>query len=477
MHPLWVVSFPEGVSVGANGEGGLVLEGPGGRLVLRRLSPATQDALARLVHPGDSVGRLVAALERSREPHASARFFFCLRRLAVGGLLLVTATTGGERLATLVPTARWFVLTAEGVCDRPCVLSRFAYMHRVGGQIVLESPLSAARILLHDYRAAALVHTLANAAVPAEIGKGVPGLSAEAVTQLVGLLLNAGMLTVVDDDGASAEDEHPSLQSWEFHDLLFHARSRAGRHDAPVGNTYRLVGRLKQPPPVKPVATSETIDLYRPDLNALEDHDPPFVRAVEQRRSIREYAAEPMTLRQLGEFLYRAARIKECYEFEVDTPAGPIRMGLTSRPYPTGGALYALEVYPIVRACGGLDQGLYHYDPLDHRLERISAWTAEVERLSDHAGLAMGVPGDSVQVLLVLAARFQRVSWKYSTLAYSLILKDVGAVMQTMYLVATAMDLAPCALGVGDSDVFARAIGSDYYAETSVGEFALGSTK
>jgi oxazoline/thiazoline dehydrogenase len=42
-----------------------------------------------------------------------------------------------------------------------------------------------------------------------------------------------------------------------------------------------------------------------------------------------------------------------------------------------------------------------------------------------------------------------------------------------MYLVATAMNLAPCGLGGGDSDLFAAAAGLDYYVETSVGEFML----
>jgi hypothetical protein len=44
-----------------------------------------------------------------------------------------------------------------------------------------------------------------------------------------------------------------------------------------------------------------------------------------------------------------------------------------------------------------------------------------------------------------------------------------------MYLVATAMGLAPCALGGGDSDLFAQASGLDYLAESAVGEFILGS--
>jgi hypothetical protein len=46
---------------------------------------------------------------------------------------------------------------------------------------------------------------------------------------------------------------------------------------------------------------------------------------------------------------------------------------------------------------------------------------------------------------------------------------------QTMYLVATAMGLAPCGLGNGDADMSARVLGLDYLRESSVGDFLLGS--
>ena len=42
-----------------------------------------------------------------------------------------------------------------------------------------------------------------------------------------------------------------------------------------------------------------------------------------------------------------------------------------------------------------------------------------------------------------------------------------------MYLVATAMNLAPCALGSGNADLFAKAALTDYYIESSVREFML----
>ena len=78
------------------------------------------------------------------------------------------------------------------------------------------------------------------------------------------------------------------------------------------------------------------------------------------------------------------------------------------------------------------------------------------------------------QILITIAARFGRVSWKYSSIAYSLILKDVGALTQTFYLMATAMGLGGCAIGSINIDLFARMTGIDFYVEGPVGQFAIG---
>ena len=76
--------------------------------------------------------------------------------------------------------------------------------------------------------------------------------------------------------------------------------------------------------------------------------------------------------------------------------------------------------------------------------------------------------------MLLITARFGRVMWKYESMAYALVLKHVGVLYQTLYLTATAMGLAPCALGGGNSDAFCAAAGADYYEETTVGEFIVG---
>jgi SagB-type dehydrogenase family enzyme len=473
-----VLSWREGVTATADGEGALVVQGPAGRVSLRRVAPVALDALRRFDPPGEDEDRL-AELVGGAGSGSLARWYYYLECLSRRGLVCHSAHANGSRLATLVAVSSSFVARpGRAASGRRYVLSRFAYLRGEGGEAVLESPLAHARVILNDCRVTALVGALAAPHIAEELAARVGGMPAEAVLRLLTLLLRAGMLGEAGPEGTCDVDQGPALETWSFHDLLFHARSRSGRFDAPYGGTYRLAGRLAPQPALKPTPGGEARELYRPDLARLEREDPPLARVQEQRCSAREFDSEhPITDRQLGEFLFRVARVKEQREAEVATPLGPVRMDFASRPYPAGGGLYELELYAAVNRCEGLEPGLYHYDPLGHRLSRLCRRTAEVERLLRDAAESTTAPEADLQVLLILAARVPRVAWKYESIAYALILKHVGVVLQTMYLAATAMGLGPCAVGGGDSDLFARAAGVEYCAETSVGEFLLGSLR
>jgi SagB-type dehydrogenase family enzyme len=85
----------------------------------------------------------------------------------------------------------------------------------------------------------------------------------------------------------------------------------------------------------------------------------------------------------------------------------------------------------------------------------------------------MGAPSFP-QILITIAARFGRVSWKYSSIGYALVLKHVGVLMQTIYLVATDMELGACAIGLADIDLFARMTGIEFHIEGTVGQMAIG---
>jgi SagB-type dehydrogenase family enzyme len=219
------------------------------------------------------------------------------------------------------------------------------------------------------------------------------------------------------------------------------------------------------------------VELYRPDLEDLHRRDPPFVAVMERRCTLRAAGPDPITARQLGELLFRCARVRGCRT----SPRGE----LSDRPYPGAGAIYELEIYPLVHRCDGIEAALYHYCPFTHRLERLAGEAAAARDLLEAARAAYrlgsaeaGAPeplGTLPDVLLIIAARFQRIAWKYEAIAYALLLKDVGVLLQTIYLAATAMSLSPCALGHGDPDRFCRAAGTDPYVEASVGEIALSS--
>jgi SagB-type dehydrogenase family enzyme len=114
-----------------------------------------------------------------------------------------------------------------------------------------------------------------------------------------------------------------------------------------------------------------------------------------------------------------------------------------ARPYPSGGALYELECYVVVQRCDGADPGLYHYDPGEHALELVRLGSAQVDALAAREAMGAGVRADQIQLLLLITARMHRIAWKYASLAYALVLKHVGVLIDTMYLAATAMELAP----------------------------------
>src|ERR1019366_1576808 len=174
-------------------------------------------------------------------------------------------------------------------------------------------------------------------------------------------------------------------------------------------------------------------------------------------------------LDELSRFLDGTARVLSRWNDAADLDDG----GHTVRPYPCAGASYELELYLAVDKCEGLACGFYHYDAGAHLLVSIDAATNELEALLAGATNAVGAPAPP-QILITISARFGRISWKYSSIAYSLILKDVGALLQTFYLMATDMGLGGCAIGVENIDLFAKMTGIEFHVEGPVGQFALG---
>ncbi|MEV6427910.1 SagB family peptide dehydrogenase [Nocardia sp. NPDC051463] len=379
-------------------------------------------------------------------------------RLADGGWLAVTVRDGGRDLYTIRPFGRPAPRPTTPV-PWSATLSKFAVLHRDSRGFVLEHPRAWCDLRIHDLRLLALLDGLGAAEVNVPIA---------VKSQFTEDLHWCGFL-VRDED---AEDREFSTRSWSLPDLWFHRRSTLGERVVTwehFGPTKWAKGQFPQPPARKPNYPGEPIALPTPDLAAKRLEDPPLTAVLEDRVSTRAFDDEnPITLGQLAELLYRTARTRS-------TRSETEGEELVSRPYPSGGGVYELELYPVVRNVAGLEPGMYHYDSFDHALRPVAAANSpEVSRLlkSTSATLADGA---DPQVLLIMAARSGRVMWTYEQVAYSAMLKHVGVLMQTIYLAATAMGLGACAQGFGDTAAFATAAGVDELEECSVGSMIIGS--
>ena len=358
-----------------------------------------------------------------------------------------------------------------GGADR-IVLSRFAYLRRRGNEMILESPRAGALFRICDPKVAAALTLLTT---PQTINKlrrldGFPG------TEVLALLLDCQILFRVgaaNSDGLRADEGDDNLVLWDFHDLLFHTHSTEGRQANPLGGLYPYAEMMPPPPATRANWPGHKIDLPAPSTAATGAISP-FTELMRARHSTRGFDdANPITLAELSHFLDGAARIRLKWQSTIDQgDEGPV-IDYTTRPYPAAGSSYELELYLTVANCKGLQRGFYHYDADRHALVAIEARPHDLEMQLTSAEFAMDAPG-APQILITMAARFNRISWKYSSIAYSLILKDVGVLIQTFYLMATDMGLGGCAIGTNNIDLFARMTGIEFHVEGPVGQFALG---
>jgi SagB-type dehydrogenase family enzyme len=411
------------------------------------------------------VKQLRAGLPVSAVESGDKELRLLVGRLLTRGLLefRIEGARGDANLAIIEPqVADYWPRMSKLRDSEMLVLSRFAYLRRRGVDMVLESPRSGALFRIGDPNIAALLSMLTKPQQVKELRRHAYRPS----VALLALLLDSNLLLKTDVGEATAlrrceGDEQLAL--WDFHDLLFHARSTEGRHANLLGGTYPHEGVIAPLPAVRPSWRGKKIDLPEPQAPSA------FAQLLRRRRSVRDFDdATPMTLAELSTFLDRSARVISCGS-DPSSDGG----GHTARPYPTAGAACELEIYLAVERCEGLDRGFYHYDAGAHVLASIDAQANDLQALLSGSAQAMGVAA-APQILIVVAARFGRVSWKYSSIAYSLILKDVGALTQTLYLTATDMGLGSCAIGVSNIELFARMTGIEFHAEGVVGQLALG---
>ena len=367
------------------------------------------------------------------------------------------------------------------VSDYRIRLSRFVRVQPQIDGLQITTPLATATILLKDQRLFPILVQLVTACDQETFQEALPDDLLEHHEDVVSLLLSSGVVGNCDGEGVVDIDKEAVDAGWTLEDLAFHCHTREQMMD---------VCRYSLPP--KPIDKQHfpakhqriilsTAALPEPSHN---HHNLSFFQVVRERKTIRAYHEQPVTAGVLSDFLWHSMHIRD--EILCDPGLSRAYSGLL-RPVASAGALHSIELYLCINRCIGLQPGFYHYDSSNHSLGKLSDLGEPCLQMMDLAAAstcrapqATSVSpgqGQRPDVLVVMAARYGRNASLHQPtgLSYALILKDVGSIYQQLYLVATALGLAPCGLSFGSSELFEQASGLSGRLECSVGEFMIGN--
>ncbi len=171
-----------------------------------------------------------------------------------------------------------------------------------------------------------------------------------------------------------------------------------------------------------------------PDLPAQKKHTDLW-HTMSSRRSVRDYSSENLQLNDISTILFHGYG-----------ETGKLNFGkyfLALRATPSTGALYPLDIYPLVCGVTGLESGLYHYNVRDHVLEFLQQGNF-LEQLVPAIQSTNNEWLKQAKVVLFITATFFRNQMKYGDRGYRGILLDAGHLSQNLLLAATGLNLAAC---------------------------------
>ncbi|WET83125.1 SagB family peptide dehydrogenase [Amycolatopsis sp. QT-25] len=472
--PLWSLTDDSLVEIGEDGS--LVVVTRWGEYEFDRAEPLVRESLRRMALGPVSLANVTSSWEPvERAPDLEGELSWtaegadalrqALKELGGSVVRSLGLADGRGPLLSVVPVVLAPVFTpAEIPPTHPIRLSRFSSLRSDADGMGLESPSARYRVVLSQPWAVHVAATLATARSAGDIAS-TTGIDAGVVGAIVSYLVAAGVVQAAGENGRFAEDEDPGLGLWSPDELSFHTTSRTWRPGGPTD----LPG-LGNPPVVKAApGEGPAHALYRPDLDDRAETDPTLTALLEHDHTCPEFTEGVLSAEQIGEFLFRGARIRSIGPAHL--PNGPAHKA-SQRPYFSVACLYELELYVSVNRCSGLDRGIYHYDPLEHRLGLVNDDEADLDAILDMAMIGGG-NHQRPSALITVTARMPRMASVLGGGAYATTLAHVGALHQTLYLVARAMGLAAHAVPVDAGDRVDRALKLDWPAEVSVGECVL----
>ena len=172
--------------------------------------------------------------------------------------------------------------------------------------------------------------------------------------------------------------------------------------------------------------------------------------AIAERRSVRSYTDEEITLNELSQILWAAQGI---------TDEGG------KRAAPSAGALYPIELYVVPNRVENISCGIYHYVPEEHKLvlSREGNFTEAVYS----AALGQEHVRDSAAVIIFTSVR-ERTASRYGDAAERYIAMEAGHISENILLESVSLGLGAVPVGAFDREGLDGLLGINGTGESSL---------
>lgn len=254
--------------------------------------------------------------------------------------------------------------------------------------------------------------------------------------------------------------------------LVTHPRT----DEASLWHTFELVvqrlrSQLRRRAAATPRGCAEGAEVSGADLVRLPPTEPPpdarLFPSLARRRSVRHFTDQPITLAMLSDLLVAAAGVTGTLR-DGDSPA-------RARPYPSAGGRHPLELYLLPLRVDGLPSRLYRFNAPARALQQVPGEVSWFRRPFGAVGTAAApeVPSEPALVIVVTAV-VARTMQRYENGGLLFIYQELGALYQTLHLVATGLGLGGFILGGGNELRNSQALGLDPLREIYLGAFLVG---
>ena len=166
----------------------------------------------------------------------------------------------------------------------------------------------------------------------------------------------------------------------------------------------------------------------------------PLEATLAQRRSLRSFAAGPLTAAEVGQLLWAA---------QGENGDGGRRTA------PSAGATYPLVLYLVAGRVDGVAAGVHRYAPQGHRLAALAPGDARAPVAAAARGQAWLA---EAPVLVVIAAEPSRTAARYGARAERYVAMEAGAAAQNLLLQAVALGLGATLVGAYDDAALRAAL-------------------